>query len=331
LKNNRKYSNIFSSTSFLSFVNFIINILNKLSGTFVTFNLRPIFINYNRKQLIEELDNLTEIISIVMQGPIVLKNRFTYETLKLYKNNFPNSIIIYSTWMNADRKTLNEIEKLGVEIILNELPTLFGTSNINLQIVSTNAGIKRAKELGANYVLKCRSDQRFYSDKADRYLLSLLNLFPIKYDPSINQKMRIITTSLNTFKYRMYGMSDTLNFGHIDDMLKYWDADLDTRLNIKSKVTESDIHPFEFAKYNVCEVYLVTSFLEKIGAKINWTLEDSFKKYAYHFCIIDQNSLDLYWGKYTFLEQKWKRYSEEVNYFEELTFNEWLLLYKKYL
>jgi hypothetical protein len=129
----------------------------------------------------------------------------------------------------------------------------------------------------------------------------------------------------------MYGMSDTLNFGHIDDMLKYWDADLDTRLNIKSKVTESDIHPFEFAKYNVCEVYLVTSFLEKIGAKINWTLEDSFKKYAYHFCIIDQNSLDLYWGKYTFLEQKWKRYSEEVNYFEELTFNEWLLLYKKYL
>ena len=38
--------------------------------------------------------------AIMLQGPIVKENDFTYETIKLYQNNFPNAKIILSTWRN---------------------------------------------------------------------------------------------------------------------------------------------------------------------------------------------------------------------------------------
>jgi hypothetical protein len=323
----------------ISNVKSLINVIYKSKNNFITYVFRPTYLNYNLKDegLIHiEVNQYNEpyeqgdIISIVMQGPIIKKNNFTYETLKLYKSNFPNSIVIFSTWEGINSSDANIIRDLGVDLILNKYPKAFGPGNINLQIVSTSVAIKQAKDLGAKYVLKCRSDQRIYNKNIFKYLLSLLDQFPVKFDSNFIQKKRIIGASMNTFKYRMYGMTDMLNFGQIDDMLNYWDANLDTRENIKEEITKSHIHPYDFAKYNVCEVYLTTLFLKKNGVDINWTLDDSLEKYAKHFCIINQETLDLYWGKYTSLEYRWKEYGNETNYFEELTFNDWLLLYQKY-
>ena len=317
----------------------LLDLIFKSKDNFITYVFRPIYSNYNLKdeRLIHNEVNQSyeqyepyEFISIVVQGPLIKKNNFTYESLKLYRFNFPNSKIIFSTWEDVNSDDVNIIQNLGVEIIINNYPKVFGPGNINLQIVSSSVAIKRAKDLGAKYVLKCRSDQRIYNKKSIKYLLSLLHQFPIDVDSIYKQNMRIVGTSMNTFKYRLYGMTDMLNFGHIDDMLNYWDANLDNRENIKEVITKSHVHPYEFAKFNVCEVYLTTLFLKRIGVEINWTLDDSLEKFAKHFCIINQETLDLYWGKYTSIEHRWKEYGNNINYFEELTFNDWLLLNQKY-
>ena len=88
-----------------------------------------------------------------MQGPIILEENLTLETLKFYKNIFPENQLILSTWKNEEIKSIEKLKNLDIEVILNEKPSFAGIANINYQIVSTSSGIK-AKEMGYNYVLK---------------------------------------------------------------------------------------------------------------------------------------------------------------------------------
>ena len=37
---------------------------------------------------------------------------------------------------------------------------------------------------------------------------------------------RIITTSMMTSKFKIYGIADTLQFGYTSDLLKFWDSEL---------------------------------------------------------------------------------------------------------
>ena len=82
-----------------------------------------------------------------------------------------------------------------------------------------------AKRLGATHVVKTRSDQRAYNPSLLSYLYNLLQVFPVNAGEKI-QKSRIIGTSLNTFKHRIYGLSDMFLFGEIDDLLLYWDSSI---------------------------------------------------------------------------------------------------------
>ena len=74
--------------------------------------------------------------ALVMQGPILLSNDFTFETLKLYRKIFPRTRLILSTWEDENAEELIKIRELGVEVILNNKPNYSGPANINFQIVS---------------------------------------------------------------------------------------------------------------------------------------------------------------------------------------------------
>ncbi len=87
---------------------------------------------------------LDKKVCIILQGNICYKYNFTYETIKLYKKMYPNSIIILSTWNNEKKELVNEIKELGVYVIESELPTNNGHSNINYQLKSTIEAIKFA-------------------------------------------------------------------------------------------------------------------------------------------------------------------------------------------
>lgn len=265
--------------------------------------------------------------AIVVQGKIVEKDSFTKETIKIYKKSFNNSAIIYSSHEGADQpEALKELGSLGVTIVLSPKPTP-GPFNINLQITSSVAGLKKAKELGFEYAIKTRSDVRLYAANIEGFLFNLLKQFPIK--PGKGQKERIISTNIFTLKYRPYSLSDMTVAGNIDDLLEYFDVPLDKRekIEINSNFTVGD-----FMRERPGEIYLETEFLKKVGQPPLNTLEDSWRAFAERFCVIDQQALDSYWFKYEMyscLENKFLRYDKEPGN-HDLNFREWFNLYCLY-
>ncbi|MBU0614332.1 hypothetical protein KJ766_03585, partial [Patescibacteria group bacterium] len=181
----------------------------------------------------------------------------------------------------------------------------------------------KAQELGVEYAFKTRTDPRIYAPNVADYLYNITEVFPVR--AGYSQKKRIVGVSLNTFKYRMYGLSDMLIYGHIDDMILYWNAEFDQREFGVEKIKEDHTSLRDFARWRVCEVYLATEFLLKVGRNFEWTLKDSWEVFADHFCVVDKEQLDLFWPKYNRLEYRFV-YTEEVK-FQELTFREWLNIY----
>ncbi|MBU1519058.1 MAG: WavE lipopolysaccharide synthesis family protein [Planctomycetes bacterium] len=290
---------------------------------FVTYHSRPMNSSSVGNQS-DEVKNQRRL-AIVIQGPIISKNDFTLETVKIYKKHFSIAFIILSTWSDEDVAVIGRFKELDVSVILNEKPAYANASNINFQIVSTRSGIKKAQELGAEYVLKTRTDQRMYAPNIADYLYNITETFPVKSGYG-RQRKRIVGVSLNTFKYRMYGLSDMLIYGHIDDILLYWDVALDERRFSNEDIRKASVSLRGFALWRVCEVYLATEFLQKVGRKLEWSLADSWGVFRDHFCVVDKEQLDLFWPKYNRREYRWLGYAEIANS-QEMTFREWLNIY----
>lgn len=308
---------------FTCLFNKLIFILNRFGPDFITYHKRPKY----AKSIGTLSDPLRDQpkIAIVMQGPLIKENNFTLETIKLYKHHFPESLVIISTWNTEDSKLLDTVSTDIDALILNEKPPYSGISNINFQLVSSYNGILKAKELGAEYVLKTRTDQRMYAPNIFEYFLNLLTHFQMNI--SSLQYQRLIGISLNTFKYRMYGISDMTIFGHINDQLLYWNADLDMRHFTETEVRQFNTSLRNFAKWRACEVYIVTEFLRKLNRPLHWTLEDSWNVFAEHFIIVDKESVDLFWPKYKLNEYRGLSYLG-TQFKAEMTFCEWFNLFQ---
>jgi hypothetical protein len=264
-----------------------------------------------------------ERFAIVLQGPLITNSNFTVETLRLYRDNFPNAVLILSTW-HASEEVLDKLHEYGVYVKINKMPKNPGIANINLQIITSSTGILLANEMGVQFVLKTRTDQRIYHPGLDAYLFNLIKTFPLDHKYT-DQMHRLVAISLNTFRYRMYGISDMFLFGHISDMVRYWNIPVDRRTDIPKELSAPDITWRQASRLRTSEVYFCTEFLKSIGRNIEFTLEDSFRVYAEHFVIIDQSALRLYWHKYTLNLDRYAGYG----FFDpELSFNDWLILYQ---
>jgi hypothetical protein len=260
--------------------------------------------------------------AIVVQGPMISDSDFTLNSLYLYRKNFPDAIIILSTWPIQD-DIINHCQNNNIIVIQNIMPLNPGISNINLQILTTRAGIEKAQELGAIYVLKTRTDQRLYHPSLLDYLYNLVISFPVtnKYK---NQTSRIVGISLNSYKWRLYGLSDMFLYGHISDMIKYWCIPLDERTDALEERKNAGQTWLEFSLWRVCEVYLCSHFLTSLGRKLSFTLKDSLYAYKDHFIIVDHYSIGLYWHKYSLISD---RYLYRDMPYPELGFNDWMMLY----
>lgn len=263
-----------------------------------------------------------EKVAIVIQGPPDYNDNFTIETIKLYKKYFPGAAIILSTWDNVKTEFLKRSEEEKIFIIQNTIPDYAGFANINFQIKSTISGIKMAKELRKNYVLKTRTDQRIYNHLSLSLFSHIQHIFPL--EKIIDQKKRLIVTNLITLKYRLYSISDMLMYGQIDDMLEYWDVLPDNRI-IK---TESTKYSMNFTPINrLGETYFTTNFILKKNEK----LKNDFKQYYSflkdRFCVIDYKMIDLFWNKYN--RNNGDRYNnyDYVNSLQRLSFTDWLNIY----
>jgi len=300
-------------------IEYCLGFLEKPSKSFLTYHARP-------KRSDDTLINLSYCkgldlhkIAIVVQGPLVLDDDLTFETIKLYKKNFPSSRIVLSTWEGEDDETIGAIERLNVDVIKSKKPLMAGVANVNFQIASTSAGIKHATSLACEYVLKTRTDQRIYSSQALHFCYLSIKRFPLQNNNG--QRERIIAFNLNTFMFRPYSVSDMINFGHIDDMKKYWCIEFDTR-ELKDLPSADTL--LGWSKQKLAEVYFVSSFVDNVGEELVWSLEGSWKVVAERFCILNTYDIDLYWKKYTRKEFRHENYISSKD--RQINFAEWLIL-----
>ena len=130
---------------------------------------------------------------------------------------------------------------------------------------------------------------------------------------------------MTTFKYRTYGLTDTLLFGHIDDLSRYFFYDENDEYFFANEedieVTIKDDVPV------VTEIYLCSRYLENIGVTLDWTLDDWWLCLKDYFCVVDSYSLDIFWPKYTYENNNRinRHYSKKAS--RTVEFSDWLALY----
>lgn len=263
------------------------------------------------------------LTAIVLQGPILSDNNFTEQTILFYQSNFKDAIIIASVWDDESPDLLDKITRTGAVVLLNKKPAFAGVSHINYQITTSINGILKARELGAQYVLKTRTDQRIYGLNMLDYFFNLIKQFPLKNIQV--QKQRLIVPNLNTFLFRLYGISDMMMFGHVEDMILYWNAEHDHRHLTHENTSGLSIG--DFARKRACEIYLCTEFLKKTGKEPGWDIADSWRVFADNFCIVDYHTIDLYWPKYAPHQEFRNSYYQANNTHQLITFADWLALY----
>lgn len=258
-------------------------------------------------------------VAVVVQGPPVAEDDFTLESVRIYHKHFPAQPVIVSAWDETPAPVVERLRATGAEVVLSAPPADPGPLNVNFQVVSTRAGIERAKQLGAHFVLKTRADQRVYAPSVAEFLVNVLKAFPVA--PGYRQRARIVSCGRSSYKFGLYQISDQILFGDIDDMERYFSAPQ------RPSALPSDYRDVIglICRHKSPEAYLASLFLEAVGRPVAWTLADSWDALAGHFCVIDPASLDVYWPKYAPHAEHATNYGGIVSS-QPLDFREWLAL-----
>ena len=258
---------------------------------------------------------------IVLQGPVLRENDFTFHTVLRYRRNFPEAPIVVSTWEHELGEVTERLESLGVVIVSQVPPKLRGASNSNMQMMSAHAGVKEVSKRGLKYVVKTRTDQRIYSERFLGLFHEMLRTFPVG-NPGGQQIERIVGVSLNTFAYRMYGLSDMVTFGATEDVVRYWDGFIDERDFTNWQMPRSHR---EYALGLGNETMYCSRFLNQTGWNLKWNTADSWNAFAQRFVIVDSSSIDLFWPKYTRKEERWRSYQGDPRW-QEMDFAWWMMI-----
>lgn len=285
--------------------------------------------------------------AIILQGPVLHDDNFTIETAIAYRKCFPGAKIIISTWKNEENKIKDVCFKEGIYCVFSDTPEMSGAGNVNMQLVSTRAGVQFAKTLGVQYLAKTRTDQRFYAKNWLQYVNSLISTFPTHVE---NQKERIVFLESNgTYKYLAFHICDFFAFGNIADIEGFYGAYLDEREKNSVSRKENEINEFkrlneqyencpdfnlfdyeEFAKklldYKIIEFWLQYKYVVSVlGKEINENnmLVEYWKYLKDYTVIADSFQMQFYWPKY---RRKFELQSKEMKQ-GKLDFGAWLDLY----
>lgn len=269
--------------------------------------------------------------AVVIQGPIATEHDFTLETCRLYTRLMPGAHLILTTWADTAPALLAPFADLGVTVVLSEKPAYAGPFNVNMQITTAAAGVRRAVEDGAQWVMKTRTDQRLYAPDALAFLVALAEAFPVAGGTA--QRRRIVGVGLGSLKFAPYHPTDQTVFGDAQDMLAYWTPPLRERDSQEGLQTDAatlfaSMPVGELCRRAAAESYLASRFLTRMGRSLDWTLEDTWAAYRDHFCFADIAATDFYWVK----GQTYSQREHSVSYAAltnrtEFGFRDWLLLH----
>lgn len=234
--------------------------------------------------------------AIVLQGPIYTNDDFTLNTIRFYKSMYPSAAIVVSTWDDENDKILSKLSENGAIVVKSHKPDYSGNGNVNYQIVNSLSGLVKARELGYEYAVKTRTDQRICKEYVFCSIFSMLKSFP----PADNsgQKQRIAALAVNYGNmFTPYFISDFLYMGRTKDVIDVFSLPLDDREKFDIDVTsprkrysETMLPP---------EIYILKHYLQD---KLGRTCENTVKAYweAVKDCLLcfGMKDVDLLWPKY---------------------------------
>lgn len=288
--------------------NQVCKLIQENTSNFCTYKLRPKNADAVVTSDIKSLTNYSEF-AIVLQGLIETRNDFTFQSVLYYQKLYPGAYIIVSSWDYTDEKLVERFKAIGCDVVLSKDIPICGTGNVNYQICTSLAGIRRAKELGATYVLKNRSDLRLYKDGTLNYMKGLLVNYPVKNNNIYGLKGRIITQGGNPGQmFIPYWLQDFMYFGYTDDLLNLFDIEFSKQaihstpkyLREKYEIVTGDT----LREEQTPEIYIVKSFLEKYEC-LPYSVSHFWQLVKEIFLFVDPDTVGSFWGKYDIFNMGW--------------------------
>jgi len=227
-----------------------------------------------------------------MQG-IVIQGSTGYvdEVIDLYKG-IPN--VVFSTWEGEPEENIQLIKSKGIEVIQSPKPQISGIFNINLQALSTFAGIQYLKSKGVTEILKIRNDLKPNNVKL---LLDVLKGKSLSFlaicKPNVRPMYYDLVYIHNSFDFPV----DLFLYGKAENLEKCFDFQVEEELNIP---------PEALIVYN----YFVNSNLD---FKLDY---DTFIKNGISFFMNEclENDIKVEWLKKGYELVKWHSDTKNYNY-----------------
>ncbi len=265
--------------------------------------------------------NSDSSIGILIQGPIgdAPSVQQVFETIRIYKELFPLSPIVVSTWESSRALLEQHVLDSNVHLVFSSDPGSSFPSNINRQSVSASAGLKILETIGCEFALKTRVDHRVLSPSALMYLKAAWSLFP---NPN-----RIIASSYGSGKFRLYGWTEQLQFGRTAALSLYWEG-LPTEtphVTVSANPERSALARLGLA---VHESRLNVRYMARQGISAKWDWADHLSMFTRYFGIADSHELrHIQLGRdKTVLDHVYPWNNDFTNLYERhSTFAEWLL------
>lgn len=242
--------------------------------------------------------NQSQSFAIVMQGPLCKKDNMTVNSIRFYKKTYPLAKIIVSTWNDEAEEDIREAAGLGAIVVQSEKPSNSGIMNVNYQLTSSLAGVKKAKELGCEFAVKTRTDQRICKPFIFDAMISAIKLFPC----AGGQKGRLVTLGVcSGGMFIPYHTCDFLYLGYTDDLINVFSAPLDHR-DSKTMLPNQILR--KTRKENSAmmyppEIYIMKHYCKDIlklsGAD---TVEEHWNVTKNYLICYGMKDVDLVWNKY---------------------------------
>lgn len=238
-------------------------------------------------------------LGILIQGGYV--QGFTLDSCRHYRTMYPDAAIVVSTWhdqADALEADAAEFDRLAVARVLSEKPAEPGFQNVNLQIVSTRAGLEALGTFGVSHAVKSRSDVRVEAD-VRALLEEIRSTYPCR--AGLRQAERIVVAQSYTRIGMPYHASDMILMGAWSDLRTYFDVPLRPDGDLSSRRWRTlSLHDRLFSERGItthAEQYLCLSYLRRIGWTPRCTIADWHDVLASLLCVVDDSALGFRWRK----------------------------------
>lgn len=264
-------------------------------------------------------------IGIVIYGPVITENKFTLNSIKLYSRLFEDTNIVLTTNPSPKLASIKNANIPNVKIIENNLHTgdVLG-NDVRSRILNCVSGLNYLRKHDITHAIVIRSDFRLTYDNVSCYLQNLINYYVLD-DTVGDQKSRIIICSKNTLRYIPFCFSNDFQFGHINDLLEYWN-NWDIINLINKKGSNLDFKEDNLLRYEVIMGFKYAKY--KIANHFCYNLNSYYEFLAQRFVILDNQQLGIIHHNNSidgFGEFEYDYYDTH----QTIGFNDWFLINNK--